>query len=297
MDSEDKKGLSYKFEGKRFPSERDFWTSVLDNSGEYEEYKRSRDGTTAYQGVAIFGASLYLNNIEKNNSYLTPPNKLLNETKEAWRAGGLWGAIMRAGDDAIDGHGCKSIDQSDREKFLNDFGYVLEEGKMPNDYINHPVVTSTLESGLLAYDIHSENKEVLNSIKERWDDCTELLREEDKSEKTSYLEYVHGASGVPGEIIVDSLSLIDGFEPEQGDYDFAHSWGSLMQIADDWRDDDIELEKDIHQNIYNEKWMEAFNETETIIGKSWGRIFANPNSYKGIMEIGKRFVDIKDQFV
>lgn len=277
-----------------FPTEAEYWGHILDED-ENQDYIERLDGSTVFNGTGYYATLLYLDNAIQHydKSEPTDIDANLEDLKTAYRIGGLWGGNVRIGDDVLDGDGCDPLPDSERREFLENFGHALRTGEI-RETPDHELAQETYKAGALTNELYSHRPELIDSMASRWDRAVELLEEEDKSTEEGYREYTIAASSIISEIIVDSLKTLDTFNPSDEFYQLVHDSGFIYQSADDWREEDIPLDRETHREVYDEYVEKAVEKGSPILSRL-ARLSRDPNLYDRLMKIGKIQQNLKEQ--
>lgn len=258
------------------PSEKKLYAR-LDSCKEYGNYSERVENGFTYMGMGVAGPIFLMQTYDFN---LRPGNwkKNLKILRQGYRICGTLGVNMRIVDDLMDGDNMTQV--NDREKLWDNYLQSLKTGNMPE-----PDETQDEKIAYRAGQIMHEyfNQAVIEELEEHLDKLRKLLKEEDKSTEEGYRRYAKGFGGEYGMMLVTAMKNIDSYEPSEKDYSFARDYGLSTQIADDRFDDDIGLDYETRDKLYNEFLNDLLNHSGFIpqlIGKSGLRM---PKIYNFLM--------------
>lgn len=218
----------------------------LDSCDEYGSYsERVEDGFT-YLGMGAAGP-IFLTQTYGFNLRPGSWKKNLKIMKQGYRICGTLGVNMRIVDDLMDGDSMTQV--SDRETLWDNYIQSLKTGEMPE-----PNETEDEKIAYRAGQIMHEyfDQAVVEELVDHLDELRKLLKEEDKSTEEGYRRYAKGFGGEYGMMLVTAMKNIDSYEPSEEDYAFARDYGLSTQIADDRFDDDIGLDSETRDKLYEE---------------------------------------------
>lgn len=276
-------------------SEEEFHTALREKSDYTGGYWRRLDETMSYSGIGWGGPFFLFNHQELNEGVsgiskriLKSPRSYLDEHKHAYQISGVLGENLRIVDDILDGDGCEPVE--DREKFLDNYIDAVGTGEKQT-VIETEEEEIAYSAGSILHEILSQDENVLENAINNFQNMADLVETEDKSQRETYIQYVDAAGREYGRLLINSLELIDYVNVSEEDLKFAGDYGFATQVADDKFDDDIGLEREILDEIYQESLENLSSHNgivPTVIPFAGEKA---PSIYNVLIEVNDRFVE------
>lgn len=231
-----------------FLSEGEVWKNIEERTdiGDYRE--RTKD--VAPMGIGAASTMTYLHGGGRRFP------------RQSYLLGALIGVNTRIVDDLLDGDGCAPVTK--REEFMERYISSFSSGEKET-----PVETEVEAAAYTAAEIlHSQlahyDADVVPPMVERLENMKDLVVDEDKSTVEGYRKYTRGAGGEHGALIAVALDIFPDCGVDQELIDFAYDMGYGIQVADDRYDDDIELDREELEELYQEA-VDSFSEHDGIV--------------------------------
>lgn len=270
------------------PSEKKLYDS-LDTCKQYENYsERIEDGFT-YMGMGLAGPIFLTQTYDFS---LNPVNwrKNLQIMRQGYRICGTLGVNMRIVDDLMDGD--KMTQVEDRETLWDNYIHSLNTGEIPE-----PNETKDEKIAYRAGQIMHEyfDQSVIEELEEHLNKLRKLLKEEDKSTEEGYRKYAKGFGGEYGMTLITAMKNIDSYNPSEKNYEFARDYGLSTQIADDRFDDDIGLDYETQERLY-EEFLNDLLEHNGFVPQFIGNLgLKMPKIYSFLMFAGGKVESLKSR--
>lgn len=160
---------------------------------------------------------------------------------KARELGRVMGLNIRVVDDLLDGDLVQPVES--RAEFLDNYIECFHKGVEP-DVVDLGEEEVAYESGRMLHEFMEEFPDVRDQMKATMIEAAGKLEEEDKTTREGYRSYVEAAGGDLGELCVEILQVLPGYELDERHRSFARDLSMAATVADDIADKDLDIEQE-----------------------------------------------------